>query len=160
MMIITCFVNDPISEATENILTTGAISKIAKGQKEKNLIVQSIDATALLGEVEMLRLEINRLHLEMQNRNEQEKHEGEVLRLKLEMQNEQKKHGDQISQLKSETVQQYRQTENQIKVMKKELGAVKRMTENKEEKDADTKRDDESGTNFDKLDGELERIWL
>lgn len=48
--------------------------------------------------------------------------------------------------------------------MKKELEAVKRMTENKEEKDADTKRDDEyddeSGTNFDKLDQELERIWL
>ncbi|KAI3904385.1 hypothetical protein MKW98_014565 [Papaver atlanticum] len=303
------FVNDPISEATENILTTGAISKIAKGQKEKNLIVQvvhsfqsieenqfmfisdglhmqiailarslnhlilsgklktgsivqlveyicptahngmqmivvsmevkifenefigepklyvepapnlddgkkehltkdkdtsffmhqshllgnhqdlylanknntairgdvvplaqpsmSVDATALLGEVEKLQLEINRLHLE--KRNEQEKHEGEVLRLKLEMQNEQKKHGDQISQLKSEIVQQHRQTENQIKVMKKELEAVKRMAGNKEEKDADTKRndewahdeyDDELGTNFDKLDQELERIWL
>ncbi|XP_026406365.1 uncharacterized protein LOC113301769 isoform X2 [Papaver somniferum] len=35
------FVNDPISEAKENILTTGAISKIAKGQKERNLIVQT-----------------------------------------------------------------------------------------------------------------------
>ncbi|KAI3985362.1 hypothetical protein MKX01_033676 [Papaver californicum] len=121
----------------------------------------SVDATALLREVEMLQLEINRLHLE--KRNEREKYEGEVLRLKQEMQNEQKKHGDQISQLKSEIVQQYRQTQNQIKVMKKELEAVKRMAENKEEKDADTKRDecdDELGTNFDKLDQELERIWL
>ncbi|XP_026406364.1 replication protein A 70 kDa DNA-binding subunit A-like isoform X1 [Papaver somniferum] len=36
------FVNDPISEAKENILTTGAISKIAKGQKERNLIVQVV----------------------------------------------------------------------------------------------------------------------
>ncbi|MCL7028314.1 hypothetical protein MKW94_008405 [Papaver nudicaule] len=121
----------------------------------------SVDVTTLLGEVEMLQLEINRLHLE--KRNEQEKHEAEMLRLKLEMQNEQKKHDDLISQLKSEIVQQYRQTENQIKVMKKEFEAMKRLSESKEEKDANTKPneyDEELGANFDKLDKELERIWL